>query len=91
MRVPEGTVAREELEEAIAAAEADEAAALLASRGTRADGGGPVASTAAEAFVLELLQAYGGAYPMARLSGFLKRAAPEVRDEIGKLRQWVAE
>ena len=37
------------------------------------------------------LQAYQGAYPMARLSSFLKRAAPEVRDEIGRLRQWVAE
>ena len=28
---------------------------------------------------------------MARLSGFLKRAAPEVREEIGRLRQWVGE
>eukprot|EP00966_Prymnesium_polylepis_P282830 6535081-Prymnesium_polylepis.1 len=28
---------------------------------------------------------------MARLSGFLKRAAPEVRAEIGRLRGWAAD
>ncbi|KAL3895084.1 MAG: hypothetical protein SGPRY_013613, partial [Prymnesium sp.] len=70
-RVGEGSVAREELEEALARAEADEASALVATSS-------PTASSPAEAMLVELLSAYGGAYPMARLSGFLKRAAPEV-------------
>jgi hypothetical protein len=42
-------------------------------------------------FVTGLLSQNGGAYGMAKLSGLLKRQAPELRERMGGIKRWIGE
>ena len=73
---------REERQMQLRLLEASMAEALMAKAG------GLEGLDEASAFVVNLLEAHGGSYPMAQLSGFLKRSQPSVREGIGKIREW---